>query len=316
MDDYEKIDLSKVKTYSIKERTSKVRLDLLGKPLPSNPTLEEFLKSLPRFLKAEDFKKVVHKIKSAIEGDFRIIFMIGAHNLKVGLSPLYIDFMDYYRNLHFAGNSAVSIHDLEIAFFGATSEDVLEHLQDGSFGFVEETGKLYADMLHLAGKEKIGLGHALGEFISRQNAPYKDHSLAYSCLIREIPLTIHAAIGTDIVNQHPVFDGAACGQASFTDFQVFCSSIMRIAGGGVALNIGSAVIMPEVFLKAVAVCRNINPEFGRFTTVNFDMLTHYRPSQNVVSRPATLSSEGISITGHHEIMIPLLFAAAKSDIDF
>jgi hypothetical protein len=316
MDDYKKIDLSKVKTYSIKERASKVRLDLLGKPLKTNPSFEEFLKSLPHFLKAEDFKVVIQKIKAAIDKNSKIIFMIGAHNLKVGLAPLYIDFMARYKNIHFAGNSAVSIHDLEIAFFGATSEDVLEHLQDGSFGFVEETGNLYAEMLKLAAKEEIGLGHALGEFISRENAPYKEHSLAYNCLINSIPLTIHSAIGTDIVNQHPVFDGAACGKASYTDFKIFCNSVMEISDGGIALNIGSAVIMPEVFLKAIAVCRNLNIKFGKFTTVNFDMLSHYRPAQNVVSRPASLSSKGISIIGHHEIMIPMLFAALKSDFDF
>lgn len=312
MDDYKKIDLSKVKTYSIKDRASKVQLNLLGKPLPKNPGFNEFLESLPHFLKADDFRNIVSKMKTAMQKNSRIVFMIGAHNLKVGLAPIYIDFMDQYANLHFAGNSAVSIHDLELAFFGATSEDVLENLQDGSFGFVDETGRLYADMLKLAHKEKIGLGHALGEFISRENAPYKQHSLSYNCVQRNIPITIHSAIGTDIVNQHPVFDGAACGEASFTDFQIICNSVMEIADGGVALNIGSAVIMPEVFLKAIAVCRNINANFGNFTTVNFDMLTHYRPSQNVVSRPATLGSEGISITGHHEIMIPMLFAAIKS----
>ncbi len=312
MADYKKIDLEKVKTYSIKDRASKVRLDLLGKPVSDNCTLDELLDSLPKFLKAEDFKKIAAKIAAAIEKKSKLIFMIGAHNLKVGLTPLYVDFMDLYDNLHFAGNSAVSIHDLEIAFFGATSEDVLENLQDGSFGFVEETAKLYSEMLKVASKENIGLGHALGKFITDQDARFKEYSLSYNCLKHEIPLTIHAAIGTDIVNQHPCYDGAAAGQASFEDFQIFSNSVMQIANGGVALNIGSAVIMPEVFLKAIAVCRNINPEFGNYTTANFDMLTHYRPTQNVVTRPATLDSEGYNITGHHEIMIPLLLAAVKN----
>ncbi|HDS01654.1 MAG TPA: hypothetical protein ENO22_10835 [candidate division Zixibacteria bacterium] len=315
MADFRKIDLGKVKTYSIKKRASKVQLDLLGQPVSGGCCIDDFLKSLPKFLKAEDFKKVVDRMSEAVKRKFKIIFMLGAHNLKVGLTPLYVDFMDIHSNLHFAGNSAVSIHDLEIAFFGATSEDVLENLQDGSFGFVEETAELYSQMLKLAWREEIGLGHALGRYIADQNPPYKEYSLAYNCLRKNIPLTIHAAIGTDIVNQHPVFDGAAIGRASFEDFQIFADSVMQIANGGVALNIGSAVIMPEVFLKALAVCRNLNPEFGKYTTANFDMINHYRPLQNVVKRPAALNSEGYNITGHHELMIPLLFAAVKSYVE-
>ncbi len=312
MSRHKKIDLNQVKTYSIEKRENKVNIDLLGKPLAANPSLNEFLDSWPKFLKAEDFKKVVTRMKTAIEKKRRIIFMIGAHNLKVGLSPLYIDFMNYYGDMHLAGNSALSIHDLEIAFNGATSEDVLENLQDGSFGFVAETGELYGRMLGYARESKIGLGQALGEFIKNENAPHKENSLAYNCLENDIPLTIHAAIGTDIVNQHPQFDGAALGEASFTDFQIFTNSVMETSHGGVVVNIGSAVIMPEVYLKAVAICKNLNPDFGGFTTANFDMITHYRPTQNVVSRPATLNSEGYAITGHHEIMIPLLLAAVKS----
>jgi hypothetical protein len=314
MADFKKIDLTKTKTYSIKNRASRVRLDLFGKPLPSKASFNELLDSLPKFLKAEDFRRLVERITKAIEKDKRCLFMIGAHTLKVGLSPLFIDFMDYYKNLHFAGNAAVSIHDLEIAFFGATSEDVLENLQDGSFGFVVETAELYAEVLKNAAARQIGLGQSLGEIITDKNAAYKEYSLAYNCLKRNIPLTIHAAIGTDIVNQHSVFDGAACGEASYTDFKIFANSVSEIAGGGVALNIGSAVIMPEVFLKAIAICRNLNQDFGGFTTANIDMLSHYRPAQNVVNRTAALNSEGYNIIGHHEIMIPLLLAAVKNSM--
>jgi len=314
MADFKKIDLTKAKTYSIKERVSKVRLELFGKPLAAKVSLDEFLGSLPKFLKAEDFRRVVEKTGKAIVKEKRCLFMIGPHTLKVGLGPLFIDFMDYYNNLHFAGNGAVSIHDLEIAFFGATSEDVLENMQDGSFGFAAETAELYAEVLKNATARKIGLGQSLGEVIADKNAPYKEYSLAYNCLKRNIPLTIHVSIGTDIVNQHAVFDGAACGEASYTDFKIFANSVSEIANGGVALNIGSAVIMPEVFLKAIAICRNLNPDFGGFTTANFDMITHYRPTQNVVNRPATLNSEGYNITGHHEIMIPLLLAAVKNSM--
>jgi hypothetical protein len=312
MVDFKKIDLAKVKTYSIKERANKVRLDLLGQPVSGGCSVDDFLRSLPKFLKAEDFKRVVEQMISAIKENRKIIFMIGAHNLKVGLIPLYVDFMDIHNNLHFAGNSAVSIHDLEIAFFGATSEDVLENLQDGSFGFVEETAALYSEMLKLAEEKGIGLGHALGRYITDQDPPYKEYSLAYNCLKRDIPLTIHASIGTDIMNQHPGYNGAEVGRASFEDFKIFAESVMQIANGGTALNVGSAVIMPEVFLKAVAICKNLNSGFGKYTTANFDMITHYRPTQNVINRPAALDSEGYNITGHHEIMIPLLFAAVKS----
>jgi len=312
MANYKRIDLSKVKTYSIKNRSNKVSLNFLGKPVSSTTTLTEFFDSLPQLLRAEDLKRIAERISVSIQNGKLSLFMIGAHTLKVGLSPIFIDFMDYGKNLHFAGNGAVLIHDLEIAFFGATSEDVLENLQDGSFGFVSETAELYTKVLSYAAQKKIGLGQSLGEIIDSEMAPYREYSLAYNCHKREIPLTIHAAIGTDIVNQHPRFDGGACGEASFIDFKIFASSVMEIADGGVALNIGSAVIMPEVFLKALAICRNLKPDFGGFTTANFDMINHYRPTQNIVNRPASLNSEGYTIIGHHEIMIPILFALVKA----
>ena len=312
MSKYKKIDLDKLSTYSVSERKNKVKFDLFGKPLDGDPNLSGYLDSLPKFLKAEDFRRVVNRIKSAISRDRRIIFMIGAHTLKVGLSPLFIDFIRHYGRLHFAGNGAVSIHDLEIAFFGATSEDVLDNLQDGSFGTVRETSEIYSKVLRNAVENDIGLGQSLGEIIESEDAPYKEYSLAYNCLKNDVPLTIHSAIGTDIINQHPDFDGSACGQASFTDFKIFVNSVRETSGGGVTLNIGSAVIMPEVFLKAVAVCRNLDRQFGGFTTANFDMINHYRPAVNVVNRPATLDSEGYNIIGHHEIMIPLLLACVKS----
>jgi len=312
MSKFKKIDLSRVSTHSIKDRASKVQIDNLGKATESNPSINDFIDSLPKFLKADDFRQIVAQMKSAIEKQKRIVFMIGAHNLKVGLTPLYVDFMKHYNNLHFAGNGAVAIHDLEIAFFGETSEDVKTNLQDGTFGFAKETGELYAQVLAHANKNDIGLGQSVGEVIKIEDAPNKEFSLAYNCLVNDIPLTIHSSIGTEIVNQHPGFDGAACGQATFDDFKIFANSISEIDNGGVALNIGSAVIMPEVFLKAVAICRNLNKDFGNFTTANFDMIPHYRPSVNVVGRPSALDSEGYHISGHHEIMIPLLLAAVKS----
>lgn len=312
MSKFNKIDLEKLSTYSITERKNKVKFDLFGKTLPENPDLSEFMDSLPKFLKAQDFRQVVKAIKSAITEKRRLIFMIGAHTLKVGLSPLFIDFLKHYGRVHFAGNGAVSIHDMEIAFFGATSEDVLTNLQDGSFGTVRETSEIYSKVLKNAVDNDIGLGQSLGEIIDSEDAPYKEYSLAYNCLQNDVPLTIHSAIGTDIINQHPGFDGSACGQASFNDFKVFVNSVQETSGGGVTLNIGSAVIMPEVFLKALAVCRNLDRSFGGFTTANFDMINHYRPTVNVVNRPATLDSEGYSIIGHHEIMIPLLLACVKS----
>lgn len=315
MSKFKKTDLAAVSRYSIADRKNKVAFDLFGKPHElKSPSVKRLIGSLPRFLKADDFRAVVAKLVDAINGGHRIIIMSGAHTLKVGLSPLFIDFIKLYPGVHFATNGAGLIHDLEIAFFGSTSEDVEENLKDGSFGMVRETAELFGQVLTIADTEKIGLGEAAGKMIKEVAPPYADYSIAYNWYKIGSPYTLHVSIGTDIVCQHPEYDGAKAGAGSFRDFKVFCNSVGEIKNGGVVLNIGSAVTMPEVFLKALSVAKNLDQELTDFTTANFDMIQHYRPSVNVVGRPKGLGAEGYNIIGHHEIMIPLLLAAVKESL--
>lgn len=301
-----------MKRFSIRDRANKVDVYRFGKAWPSDGNrVSEFVDSLPNFLKADDFRVVVSRCVNAIRTDKPIILMSGAHTLKVGLSPLFIDFLSSYSNIHFATNGAGLIHDLEIACFGSTSEDVQENLKDGSFGMVTETAKLFAEVLAISDSKNVGLGEAAGMFIEREAPQFASHSVACGWYAAGSPYTVHAAIGTDIVCQHPEYDGAKVGKASHIDFQVFCHSVSRIKDGGVIINIGSAVTMPEVFLKALSVAKNLDASLSGFTTANFDMINHYRPSMNVVNRPKALGAEGFNFAGHHEIMIPLLLAAIK-----
>ncbi len=310
MSKFEKADLSKVKRYSIRERQNRVTTELFGKPL-GDGSATQLIESLHGFLKANDLRSLIAACSDAIKNNRRIILMSGAHTLKVGLSPIFVDFLNFYKKVHFATNGAGLIHDLEIAFFGSTSEDVEENLKDGSFGMVEETAKLFSDVLSIADSRRVGLGEAAGILIDREKPRFAEHSIAYNWYQMDAPYTVHVSIGTDIVCQHPEYDGAKVGQASHDDFRIFCHSVGQIGNGGVAVNIGSAVMMPEVFLKALSVAKNLHPELNEFTTGNFDMIQHYRPNVNVVGRPQVLGGKGYSITGHHEIMIPLFLAAVK-----
>lgn len=309
------IDLSRVKRYSIRDRRNKVAIDRFGKPAgATNLSLHGFLESLPQFLKADDFRSLIDRCVRAIKAKKPIVLMSGAHTLKVGLSPIFIDFLKTYPNLHFATNGAGLIHDLEIAFFGSTSEDVEENLRDGSFGMVEETAKLFADVLSISHERGLGLGEAAGMLIDERGPEFAHHSVAFNWYTSDAPYTLHVSIGTDIVCQHPEYDGARAGKGSEMDFKVFCNSLAEIGNGGVVINIGSAVTMPEVFLKALSVVKNLDPSLSGFTTANFDMIQHYRPSVNVVGRPQGLGAVGYNFAGHHEIMIPLLFGAIKHSL--
>jgi len=309
---FQKIDLGKVNRYSIQERRSKVATDRFGKPSdPAGGGLLAYLDSLPQFLKANDLRSLVERCVIAIGANRPIILMSGAHTLKVGLSPIFIDFLKFYPNIHFATNGAGLIHDLEIAFFGSTSEDVEENLQDGSFGMVRETAQLFAKVLSIADERQMGLGEAAGVMIADEKPPFAEYSIAYNWYANDAPYTLHISVGTDIVCQHPEYDGAKAGRGSQLDFRVLCSSVADIGGGGVVLNIGSAVTMPEVFLKALSVAKNLDQSLSGFTTANFDMIHQYRPAVNVVSRPQKLGAVGYDFAGHHEIMIPLLLGAIK-----
>jgi len=313
---FQKIDLSGVERCSIEDRANKVAVELFGTPLGDGERdgVAKLIDSLPHFLKANDLRSLVRRCANAVIANKPIILMSGAHTLKVGLAPLFIDFLRFYPNVHFATNGAGLIHDLEIAFFGSTSEDVEENLKDGSFGMVQETSQLFAAVLEIADKQDVGLGEAAGILIEREKPEYAAYSVAYNWYKNDAPYTLHISIGTDIVCQHPEYDGAKAGKASHTDFRLLCHSISQISDGGVVINIGSAVTMPEVFLKALTVAKNIDDSLTGFTTANFDMIQHYRPSMNVVRRPEVLGAEGFDFVGHHEVMIPLLLAAVKETV--
>jgi hypothetical protein len=310
MSRYSSINLDGVKTYSVQDRFSKVEREEFATPLNSGSSFDAFWRSLPDFLAVRDLREFVNHVVAA-RGMRPIMWMMGAHPLKVGLSPLFLDLVRAGFVSSISSHGAFTVHDCEIALFGRTSEDVADTLRDGRFGMAKETGEFYARAVSAAADKKLGLGEALGEALVREKAPYARDSLLVQCLEAGIPVTVHVAIGTDIVHEHSGLSGALLGETSYRDFLIFCDIVSRLGDGGVALNIGSAVVMPEVFLKAIAVARNLGHPCHNFFTANFDMVQHYRPTQNVVRRPTMTGGKGYSFTGHHEIMIPLLAAALK-----
>lgn len=312
MSKYKKIDLSKVKTYSIKNRKSKVELSLLAKAFnPKKDSFSDYINSLPKFLAVNDLKEFAQLIVKARNKNKPIIFMIGAHVIKVGLSPILIDLMKNDFISAIAMNSAGAIHDSELAFFGKTSEDVAAGITDGSFGMAEETGEFINSTLSKYEHSNLGYGEALAIEMKVRKAKNLKLSLIYNAYELNKQITIHAAIGTDITHQHPNVNGSAIGKLSLNDFQIFCEVVSRLGNGGVVANIGSNVILPEVFLKALTVARNLGFKVFNFTTANFDFIQHYRPRVNVVQRPTQDGGKGFMFTGHHEIMIPLLAAMIK-----
>jgi hypothetical protein len=299
-------DLSRVKRYSIKRRANKTGIEAFGKALNRSSRVGHFLESLPRFLKAADLNEFIAGVVKARRNGRPFHWLLGAHTLKVGLSPIIIDLMKRRIVTGLSFNGAGVVHDLELAFFGGTSEDVQKGLTDGSFGMVRETGDLFAAVCELAEKENLGLGEACGRFIRDRRAKNRNLSVFAAAAGLDLPVTVHLGIGTDIVSQHPNFDAAAAGRASHVDFRVLASICADLDRGGVAANIGSAVILPEVFLKALTVARNLKKGKSRLMTANFDMIEHYRPTVNVINRPTFKAGKGYSFVGHHEIMIPLL----------
>ncbi|MEK7818387.1 MAG: hypothetical protein AAB255_01185 [Bacteroidota bacterium] len=314
MSKYKKIELQNVKTISIKKRKSKVELNNFAKIF--NPQKEKFLEftnSLPNILASENLKIVVNKIIESRKKNKPVILMMGAHVIKVGLSPIIIDLIERKVITAIAMNSASAIHDVETALFGQTSEDVAENILDGTFGMSKETGEFINNCLvKFQNNSDFGYGEALGAELISQKAKNKKFSLLATCYQKNIPITVHAAIGTDIIHQQPTMDGAATGEMSFRDFKIFANVVKDLKNGGVVLNFGSSVIMPEVFLKALTVARNLGFKANGFTTANFDMLRHYRPTMNVVLRPTQSGGKGFDFSGHHEIMMPLLAAMIKS----
>jgi len=302
------ISLDDVKSYPLNERESKVSLEDLGEPWKPDGKMSRWLKSLPKTLAANDLRNVADHIVQATRSGKLIVLAMGAHVIKVGLTPVIIDLMERGIVDGLAMNGAGIIHDAELAMVGQTSEDVADQIKDGKFGMAEETGRILNEAITEGANQDDGLGKAVGARIVKEDFPYKRYSLAARAFELDIPLTVHVAIGTDIIHFHPSVDGAAIGKASHLDFRIFSTLISRIEGG-VFINLGSAVIMPEVFLKALSLVRNLGFNVKHFTTVNMDFIRHYRPMTNVIERPTLEGGDGYSLVGHHEIMLPLLAAA-------
>jgi hypothetical protein len=305
---YEAFDLSRVKTYPLASRKSKANVSDFARPFVPGSGVAGFVASLPAFLAAQDFKAVVRAMTEARAAGRAIVWGFGAHVLKVGLSPVLVDLMERGFVSALATNGAGIIHDFEIALGGATSEDVDEALGPGRFGMAEETATLLNDAITAGVSRGDGLGQAVGAFLVDRNPPFAHLSVAATAARLAIPLTAHVALGTDIIHMHPNASGRAIGEGSLRDFRFFTSAVSRLAGG-VYINCGSAVILPEVFLKAVALVRNHGVSLDGLTTVNVDFLRHYRPLTNVVSRPTSGIGKGYALTGHHELLLPLLAAA-------
>jgi hypothetical protein len=302
------LDFTHLNTYSLHERHSKVTVADFAQAVKPGMTVRELIANLPKQLAGKDFPELVERIATAVREKRPVLVGMGAHVIKVGLAPILIDLMERGIISALALNGAGIIHDAEIAMVGRTSEEVANVLGAGAFGAARETGEVLNQAINQGAKEGIGLGEAVGNALLRQNFPFNDQSLLAQARRLGIPVTVHVAMGTDIIHIHPAADGAAIGQCSHHDFRVFCRLVSGLEGG-VYLNIGSAVLLPEVFLKALTVVRNLGHVVQRFTTANFDFIRAYRPSTNVVHRPTLEGGKGFNFTGHHELMIPLLAAA-------
>lgn len=305
------IDFTNLKTVSLQERGGKVRTSDFGRTHEKGATVGGWLNSLPRVLAAESFRAVVDAIAGARRKERAIIWGLGGHVIKCGLAPVLLDLMRRGYATVFALNGSAAIHDFEIALAGHTSEEVEAVLPDGRFGAAEETGREMNRAISSGDAEELGMGEALGRWLSHCTAaPHPSQSLLWGAYQIGTPVTVHVAIGTDTPHMHPAADAAALGSATHRDFRLFCAYAAGLHDGGVYLNIGSAVLLPEVFLKAVSALRNLGHPLADFTTANFDFLQHYRPRVNVLERPhAGTAGRGYAITGHHEIMVPLLAAA-------
>lgn len=308
------IDIEKIKTYSLKERTSKVSQEDFGKAIRPGASFSAFLQGLPNILAGSDLRAIVKRVSQAVRHNKPVLVGMGAHVIKVGLSPILIALMRQGVISGLAVNGACIIHDTEVAMVGRTSEDVTSALGTGDFGMAEETGSFLNQAICWGAEEGLGLGEAIGRKIVDSDFPHAHLSLLGTAADLGIPVTVHVALGTDIIHMHPRADGAAIGKTSLHDFKVLCSLVARLEGG-VYFNVGSAVILPEVFLKALSVVRNLGHAVKGFTTVNMDFIRHYRPMTNVVCRPTQEEGQGYCLVGHHEIMVPLLAAAILEELE-
>lgn len=309
---YKPISLKNIKTCQLRSRKSKVECDKVAKPYSSG-SFRSFLDGLPDILAAGDFKAIVNAIVKARKRDRPVVLGMGAHPIKVGLTPIIINLIENNFITAVAMNGACIVHDYELSLMGHTSEDVDVELCRGTFGMAEETGKNLNRAINNGVKKGMGLGRSIGEYILKSKGQFKELSILAAAARQSIPASVHVAIGTDIIHMHPEASGTAIGEGSMRDFKLF-SSVVADLRGGVYINLGSAVIMPEVFLKAIAVTRNLKYNVRNFTTVNMDFIQHYRCRENVLRRPVISGGKSYALTGHHEIMFPLLAAAVIEKI--
>ena len=313
--DWRPVDLGGIKTVSLYDRQSKVSTADFAHPMRAGASFRDFMDSLPSILAAEDLRKAASAISAAAGNGKTVILGMGAHPIKVGLNPVIIDAIERGVFSGIAMNGAGMIHDVEIALAGKTSEDVAAHLGRGEFGMARETAEFILGAVSKAFLQREqGLGQAVGEALLMERTPFSDASILSAAARCNLPVTVHVAIGTDIIHMHPEMDGAAMGALTHHDFRLFCSLVSTLRHG-VFINLGSAVVIPEVFLKAASVARNLGFPLGGLTTVNMDFLRQYRPLVNVVQRPTMEGGSGISLTGHHEIMFPLLMAAVFEEMN-
>lgn len=315
MTDYPEADLARLKTVSVIRRTHKVALAQLAHPPGPDVSFAAFWDSLPDVLAAQDLRYVVEEIARAT-GRRAVVVMLGGHVIKVGLGPLLIALLRRGVITHVAMNGSAAIHDFELAAYGGTSEDVASGLRDGTFGMAEETGRDMNAAIAAGARDGRGMGEALAHYLQQQTLAAPGVSVLVACAERAIPVTVHTTIGAEIIHQHPSADGAALGATSHRDFRRLAEALPALQDGGVVLNLGSAVVMPEVFLKALSIARNLHDgQPVRFTACDCDMQRHYRPRVNVVERPTREGGRGIQLTGHHEILLPLLCWAVLNRLD-
>ena len=309
-----RLDRRKARTYPLQKRPSKVQIESLPQPLEAGLSFAGFLERLPNILAGEDLRKAADAIALARRKGRSVALGMGAHPIKVGLSPMIIDLMERGILTSVALNGAGIIHDFEMAASGKTSEDVGPGLDRGKFGMARETGAVLNKTIRQGAKKGLGIGEAVGQQIARGRYPHRDRSILAAGARLGIPVTVHVAIGTDIIHMHPSADGAAIGEASMRDFHRLTEVVAGLTRG-VYLNLGSAVILPEVFVKALNLARNLGHRVKPLTTVDLDFIRHYRPGVNVVNRPTAAGGTGLRITGHHELLFPLLIGAVLENLD-